>query len=248
MKNDNVKENWLYYKKEIKNAIDDLKHKDTFYKQIPNLLTVSRVIGMIPVSLLLLTGNVIPGLFVLGLVMSTDFFDGKIARKYNLTSKFGADLDAVSDKIMALGLMLPLVLVDPVLIFNIILEGMISYTNVKGRLNGLDNKTIYIGKVKTCFLSVTLFLGYLSKFVPLFKKIFTLFSIFTAITQIKTCYDYFKSIFNKNDKIVYEKEEEDKKEEVVKREENFEELKKIKLINYENINTKERIKVRKRKK
>ena len=169
MKNDfkkilaTIKENWNYYMGEFKKCFEDLKHKDTFYKQIPNLLTASRAVGMIPVNILFLTGNMVSGMVLLGLLLSTD---GKIARKYGIVSKFGADLDAVCDKIMAIGLMLPLLFDMPLLIFNGLLEVIIASFNVMGRLEGIDTKTLFSGKVKTWFLSLTLALGYLAKFIP----------------------------------------------------------------------------------
>ena len=176
--NSNIKENWLYYKKEIKNSLNDLKHKNTFYKQIPNLLTVTRVVGMIPVSILMITGNTLIGVLLLGTILSTDYFDGKIARKYGITSKFGADLDAVCDKIMACLLIVPLIITNPILIFTMILEGLISFANVKARINGIDAKTIFIGKIKTWFLSVTLLFGYLSKIVGFGYSAFLILSVF----------------------------------------------------------------------
>lgn len=246
----NVRESWLYYKKEINNACNDLKHKDTFYKQIPNLLTLSRVVGMIPVSILMLTGNTILGIILLGLVLSTDFFDGKIARKYGLTSRFGADLDAVSDKVMAFSLMIPLLINSNILIFNIILEILISFANVRGRINGIDTKTLFVGKIKTCFLSATLFLGYLSKFISFYHGLFIFFSCLTSLIQLKTYGDYIKvistskkDITNKinNDLVVSPQVRKDDKLDELKRE-------RMNLVSLNNSRENKNIKVRKRKK
>ena len=250
--NSNVKENWLYYKKEIKNALNDLRHKNTFYKQIPNLLTVSRVVGMIPVSILMLTGNTILGMVVLGLILSTDFFDGKIARKYGLVSKFGADLDAVCDKIMAFLLMIPLLFMNLILIFTMILEGAISFANVKARINGIDTKTVFTGKVKTWFLSVTLLLGYLTKLVSYCHYAFMILSALTMLIQIKTYYDYVKLISRKkaNEGAKKIEKETDNELEKVKREDKIAELKREKeyLLSLDDTCNKENVKVRKRKK
>jgi len=46
------------YKSEILECFNDLKSKKTFYKQIPNLLTVSRAVGVIPINILFFTGNI----------------------------------------------------------------------------------------------------------------------------------------------------------------------------------------------
>lgn len=250
--NSNVRDNWNYYKREIKNAINDLKHKDTFYKQIPNLLTVSRVLGMIPVSILMLTGNTLFGMILLGLVLSTDFFDGKIARKYGLVSKFGADLDAVCDKVMAFLLMIPLIFDAPILILNMVLEGLISFSNVKARIIGVDTKTIFIGKIKTCFLSVTLLLGYLTKIVGFSYNAFMVLALSTMLMQIKTYYDYAKIIsiktYSDNDREI--KKDIDNDFEKVKTEDKIDELKKEKeyLMSLNMLYDRKDIKVRKRKK
>lgn len=188
--NTHFKEHWAYYKKEFKQSFNDLKHKETFYKQIPNLLTASRAIGIIPVNILFLTGNIVPATILLGALLSTDFFDGKIARKYGIVTKFGADLDAICDKIMAIGLIVPLLFDNWLLYINLLLEAIIAIVNVSGRLKGIDTKTIYSGKVKTWFLSITLGMGYLTKFISICQPIFSLFSIITAGAQLKTSYDY----------------------------------------------------------
>ena len=250
--NSNVKDSWLYYKKEIKNALNDLRHKNTFYKQIPNLLTFSRVVGMIPVSVLMFTGNTLVGILLLGLVLSTDFFDGKIARKYGLVSKFGADLDAVCDKVMACLLIIPLIVMNPVLIFTMVLEGLISFANVKARINGIDTKTIFTGKIKTWFLSVTLLLGYLTKLVGFGHYAFMILSVLTTLIQIKTYYDYVKLISREkvNEEIPKIEEEIENDLEKVKKEDKIEQLKKEKdyLLSLNDTYDKNKVKVRKRKK
>lgn len=200
------------YKKGFKNCINDLKHRKTFYKQIPNLLTISRVIGMIPVNILFFTGNPVLAIGLIGLLLTTDFFDGKIARKYNITSEFGADLDAICDKLMFLGLVLPLLISSPVLVLNLMLEALITGINVLGRIKGLDTKTLYVGKIKTWFLSSTVFLGYLSQLVNLSNIIVIISSIVAFITQSVTFNEYLlqydKMIKNKKSENICEDLEE----------------------------------------
>ena len=160
-----IKEYFNKYINEISMCIDDLKHKETFYKQVPNLLTFSRAVGSIPIGFMFLSGNVALGIISTGLLLSTDFFDGKIARKWDIQSKFGADLDAFCDKIMFLGLSLSLIINNPIILLNFVLEGAISIVNVYGRMKGLDTKTVFSGKIKTCLLSLTLIYGYLVQFL-----------------------------------------------------------------------------------
>lgn len=197
------------YVEEVKKCINDLKHKDTFYKQIPNLLTFSRLVGMIPINILFFTGNTIPAIILTGLILSTDFFDGKLARKFNVQSKFGADLDAICDKFMFLGLSLPLIISNPVLITNFIFEGIISFINVLGRVKGLDTKTIFAGKIKTWFLSGSILAGYLVKFFSINSSILNILSYITLGSQIITVDNYIreykkmKNIENNNCNLEY---------------------------------------------
>ena len=75
---------------------------------VPNLLTLFRV-GLIPVlviifylpdSTLSLTEKNILGTFIFSVAAITDWLDGYLARKLKQTSKFGAFLDPVADKLI----------------------------------------------------------------------------------------------------------------------------------------------------
>ncbi len=72
-------------------------------RQIPNLLTLSRI-ALLPVIFVLFFAP-IPGarwmaLAIYCLASITDFFDGFLARKYNVQSSFGAMLDPIADKLI----------------------------------------------------------------------------------------------------------------------------------------------------
>jgi CDP-diacylglycerol--glycerol-3-phosphate 3-phosphatidyltransferase len=70
---------------------------------LPNKLTISRVV-MIPIFVLFFylhfTGHYFVALAVFALASLTDFFDGRIARKYNLVTNLGKFLDPIADKIL----------------------------------------------------------------------------------------------------------------------------------------------------
>lgn len=66
---------------------------------IPNLLSVIRII-LIPVfGVLFYNGHVLASVIVLFVSGLTDFFDGKIARKFNQISELGKMLDPIADKL-----------------------------------------------------------------------------------------------------------------------------------------------------
>ena len=69
---------------------------------IPNILTISRLFLTFPLILFL---EINKSTFVFALLIIggiTDYFDGFFARKLNLTTKFGAVLDPLTDKVFLL--------------------------------------------------------------------------------------------------------------------------------------------------
>lgn len=218
------------YKKEIKHSIEEIKHKETFCKQIPNLLTFIRLVGAIPagvmyyINLKLFIGSI-------SFLWFTDAIDGRIAKKLNAQSKLGADMDALADKIMFLGSSIPLLGNVPTLIFNFVMEGIISGINVFGRMKGLNTKTVLTGKIKTVSLALTLIFGYLVHFFGLSVYIFNFLIGLTTLLQIVSIKDYisefkrlndnFKNDVNNEDKFLDEKdsllEDKDIQEEILEK-------------------------------
>ena len=71
---------------------------------IPNILTLSRLI-LTPIIIILgLLKKYKISLILVIIACITDLFDGKLARKWNTVTKTGAKLDALCDKIFAIGL------------------------------------------------------------------------------------------------------------------------------------------------
>ena len=67
---------------------------------LPNKLTVARVIAVPFFIALYMTGHYLPALILFILASLTDMLDGKIARKYNLVTNFGKIMDPLADKIL----------------------------------------------------------------------------------------------------------------------------------------------------
>lgn len=78
----------------------------TSMKFIPNALTIARIV-LTPVLLLMLLSETLLGhvgalvLFILAAI--SDYYDGKIARRYEVRSRLGQFLDPLADKILVLG-------------------------------------------------------------------------------------------------------------------------------------------------
>jgi len=134
---------------------------------IPNAITISRIISCLIGSILFSTGSTIPalGFYVYGAV--SDAFDGFLARKLNAISDFGKKIDPISDKLYALSLMVPaIILGNYSMIITLVLEGLISGINIYSNVKYQKTHTEKVGKIKTIVLFPTMILGLLSTSYP----------------------------------------------------------------------------------
>ncbi len=82
---------------------------------LPNILTIGRILMLVPMILLFFVplewaAWTVLLLYIVGAV--TDWLDGWVARKFNQHSEFGRFLDPISDKIFVITILLMLVAVD----------------------------------------------------------------------------------------------------------------------------------------
>lgn len=131
---------------------------------IPNWLSFSRVIGGVIIPIMAYTNAPISILFgTISFLSISDFLDGLTARKIaKEETKEGAMMDAVSDKIFSLLLIIGILPILPVFALNGILEGVIASINAKILAKGGNPKSNFLGKAKIWPLSISLILGYLS--------------------------------------------------------------------------------------
>ncbi len=173
-------------------------------------LTVFRVL-LIPLYLLLYFMDfpwqnwVAWGVFAIASL--TDFFDGYLARKYHLSSKLGALLDPVADKILVAVVMISLLIkhsagwegIFLMLCAVVIIGREIVISALREFMSGLNIRNAvavqYIGKVKT---TVQIFaLGFLivyedALFIPT-KEIGWMLLFVAAVLTVWSMMDYFKS-------------------------------------------------------
>ena len=139
------------------------------YKWIPNLLTSSRIL-LVPVFLYFLFSDFSHGkllaLICFVIAAITDAYDGKIARKHNIVTKFGIFFDPLADKFLVLSafyafMFIP-VLSTTVKLWMIIL---ISFRDIFVTLlrtimhyKGVTMITSKFGKVKTTLQLITIHL------------------------------------------------------------------------------------------
>ena len=67
---------------------------------LPNFLSIFRMIAFLPVIILFLAEFYLTSFILFSSAAGSDFLDGYLARKYNLTSNLGSLLDLVADKIL----------------------------------------------------------------------------------------------------------------------------------------------------
>src|SRR5512147_2025305 len=82
---------------------------------LPNTLTISRILATPVVCLLLFVGTALGGWLALGVwiyACLTDFLDGYLARSWQQQSSFGRMLDPIADKLLVASVLLVLVGVD----------------------------------------------------------------------------------------------------------------------------------------
>ncbi|MBQ8230946.1 MAG: CDP-diacylglycerol--glycerol-3-phosphate 3-phosphatidyltransferase [Lachnospiraceae bacterium] len=139
---------------------------------LPNKLTIFRVILIVPFVLLMLGGLHEWGWFtaIFGGIMEyvdyialaifiiaslTDLIDGKIARKYNLVTNFGKFMDPLADKLLVSAAMICLVEMGRIPAWVVIViisrEFIISGFRLIASDNGVVIAANYWGKFKTTF-------------------------------------------------------------------------------------------------
>ena len=134
---------------------------------LPNKLTIFRVILILPFVVLLLCGHEaswlapIAGwvdylaLAIFIIASLTDLLDGKIARKYNLITNFGKFMDPMADKLLVSAALICLVELGRIPAWAVIIiisrEFIISGFRLIASDNGRVLAASYWGKFKTTF-------------------------------------------------------------------------------------------------
>ena len=174
---------------------------------LPNKLTVFRVILIVPFVVLLLGGfqqwgwfttlfsGILPytdyiavAIFIIASL--TDLLDGKIARKYNLVTDFGKFMDPLADKLLVCSAMICLIemgrLSAWIVIVIISREFIISGFRLVASDNGVVIAASYWGKFKTTFqmlMIIVLLLNFGGVFV-LIGQILTWIALILTVVSL----------------------------------------------------------------
>ncbi len=187
----NFQKEVLLFLNEFKTNLKQIKNRKTFKTQIPNLITLTRLL-LIPVILIFLFNG---KLYIAGILtiiaILTDFFDGFLARKLKVVNSFGQKFDSISDKIFTICILTALSLTYYYLILVIFLDIAIAFTNSYFISLGRKVTTHYIGKIKTLFLGVLIISiffeqnNYIKQIIPLLLIITIFLQIITLITYLR---------------------------------------------------------------
>ena len=137
-------------------------------RQLPNLITLSRLLMTIPIAWLLYRGHYWPGLVLLTIAGLSDALDGYLVRRYGWATELGAWLDPAADKLLMLGIYLAVTLSGLLPIWLLVLVvgrdvwlslGSLAYRRWVGPL---QVEPLVISKVNT-FFQILLVLGAILK-------------------------------------------------------------------------------------
>ena len=173
-------------------------------RNIPNIITISRIVSLILGFVFFIKNKIILSLifYIYGAV--SDAFDGYFARKLSAYSKFGQYLDAISDKLYFLSLIIILLIYKYYLIvIPLIIELTISVINY---LILKKNKKVFterVGKYKTTLLIIDLILGIISIKIKEIIYPHIIILLLVLYFEFQTVFAYINQLNNKSkEKIV----------------------------------------------
>ena len=174
---------------------------------LPNKLTVFRVILIVPFVLVMLgsyagwewylalfgeidayADYIALGIFIVASL--TDMLDGKIARKYNLVTNFGKFMDPLADKLLVCAALICLVEMDRIPAWIVIIIISREFIISGFRLVAADNQVViaasYWGKFKTTFqmIMVCLMIANIDALAVLTQVVMWIAVILTVISLI----------------------------------------------------------------
>lgn len=142
---------------------NDQKDNDKLKKKIMvNMITALRGIGgILLVPIFSIYGSIPAAVWFISF-MATDWIDGYLARKYEVSSFFGALLDGMFDKLFGIISFLLLASISPSYMIPLLFEAGILGYGLYSASKGNNVKSTIIGKAKMWFLAVSVLLGLLN--------------------------------------------------------------------------------------
>lgn len=178
-------------------------------KKIPNILCISRMV-LVPFILVFLLDNPISSGFdtktrfliagiIFAVAMLTDFFDGKIARKFDAITNFGKFIDPIADKMLVLSMLMAFVDMQIISSVPVILILAREFIVTGLRLGAAGKGSVvaanYWGKIKTTLQGLSIGLIFIfGAFLDIGFDIPRIFTWITAIYTIISAVPYYISM------------------------------------------------------
>jgi cardiolipin synthase len=124
-------------------------------RQIPNLITLARLLAVPVTVYLILLGELLPAFWIFVAAGISDAVDGLLAKRLNLVSEIGAYLDPLADKALLMGVFITLGYVGQVPVWLVILIVFRDVLIIGGAIlfqtltHSLHVKPLFISKVNT---------------------------------------------------------------------------------------------------
>ncbi|MCP4476185.1 MAG: CDP-diacylglycerol--glycerol-3-phosphate 3-phosphatidyltransferase [Gammaproteobacteria bacterium] len=178
-------------------------------RHLPNLLTLLRI-AVIPILVIAyyLPGGAVSSTIIFALACITDWFDGFLARRLNISSSLGAFLDPVADKlIVAVALIVVLSRIDYIVIpVAIIIGREIVVSALREWMAELGRRTsvavTYVSKIKTTVQMVAIgfllasgggTIGWIIHSGCVLIYIAALLTLWTMVIYLRASWDHFKA-------------------------------------------------------
>jgi CDP-diacylglycerol--glycerol-3-phosphate 3-phosphatidyltransferase len=149
-------------------------------KKLPNLLTIGRI-AVIPIIIpLYMLGFEWLNVFcavLFAAAAATDYFDGYIARRYQVVTKFGAAFDHIADKLLVSCCLILLsasgVLPVPITIILILRELLVMGMRLVAAERRINIQVSSFGKVKTAVQDLAIFCLFINTalFAPTLRQV-----------------------------------------------------------------------------
>ena len=158
---------------------------------LPNKLTIARVIAVPFFILAFYFGWYILAFVIFVAASLTDMLDGKIARKHNLVTNFGKIMDPLADKVLvysALCLMIPFYVPAWMLIVILAREFTVAGMRTVAAAEGIVIAAGMSGKIKTVLQMLAVCLLLLVPAFPLFMPLWYVAQAFMWASLVMTVY------------------------------------------------------------
>ncbi len=120
---------------------------------LPNLLTLVRIISVPFVIFLLLIGNYLAALALFSFASLTDLVDGYLARRHGQISPFGKFADPIADKLLVAGVLVTFIQLDALTAVPVVVIIARGFLVTGIRLLGTTEEVVisasWLGKAKT---------------------------------------------------------------------------------------------------